>query len=122
MPGGSDYAGSAEALEQYRAVVAAAGFDVKGAKNPYTSHNGHMVSFLDPTGVFAIHLSSDLEAEFRGAHDSGPVEQYGRTMNGYSSVPAELFGDTEASASWLERATAWIDTLPPQPTKKPKKS
>ena len=49
MPGGSQYPGPAEALEQYTAAVDASAGDsmVKGAKNPYTSRNGHMFSFLD---------------------------------------------------------------------------
>ena len=46
MPGGSDYQGPPEALELYTAAVDAGGGDtiVKGAKNPYTSRNGHMFS------------------------------------------------------------------------------
>ncbi len=52
MPGGSKYQGPREALERYAAVVeqSATGAEVKGAKNPYTSRNGHMFSFLTPTG------------------------------------------------------------------------
>ncbi len=42
------YPGPVEALERYRAVVESSGNgEVKGAKNPYTSRNGHMFSFLD---------------------------------------------------------------------------
>ena len=42
MPGGSDYRGPSDALQRYAAVVEEAGEVVKGAKNPYTSRNGHM--------------------------------------------------------------------------------
>ena len=123
MPKGSDYQGPAEDLERYSAVIEAAGHgEVKGAKNPYTSRNGHMLSFLDADGTMALHLSPELEAEFRERHDSGPVEQYGRTMRGYSSVPAELLADTAACAGWYDRAWEWIGTLPPKATKKPKKA
>ncbi len=120
MPGGSAYPGPVEALERYRAVVDASGNSaVKGAKNPYTSRNGHMFSFLDPEGVMALHLSAELEADFRAQYDSGPVVQYGRTMRGYSSVPSELLGDTEVLRGWFDRAWEWIGTLAPKPTKKP---
>jgi len=119
MPKGSAYPGPPEALERYLAMVELSGNgEVKGAKNPYTSRNGHMFSFLDPAGNLAIQFSAELEAEFRAAYDSGPVEQYGRTMQRYSSVPAELLADTEALRSWYDRAWEWIGTLKPKPTKK----
>ncbi|MGI9602092.1 MAG: hypothetical protein ACR2QE_09420 [Acidimicrobiales bacterium] len=119
MPGGSDYPGPAEALEGYRAVVEASGNgEVKGAKNPYTSRNGHMFSFLDGDGLMALHLSDELEADFRSRFESGPVIQYGRTMRGYASVPPELFADTKTLCQWYDRAWEWIGTLEPKPTKK----
>ena len=122
MPKGSDYPGPPEALDRYLAIVEASGNgEVKGAKNPYTSRNGHMFSFLDPDGLLALRLSPELEAEFRERYDSGPVEQYGRTMRGYSSVPDDLVDDPEALQAWYDRAWHWIGTLEPKPTKKPAK-
>ena len=98
MPGGSQYQGPTAALEVYTAAVDASSIDseVKGAKNPYTSRNGHMFSFLDADGVMALHLSEAMEDEFRSQYDSGPVIQYGRTMRGYSSVPDELLDDADS--------------------------
>ena len=107
------------ALERYQAVVKASGNgEVKGAKNPYTSRNGHMFSFLDAEGVMALHLSAELEAEFRSRYESGPVVQYGRTMRGYSSVPTEILDDTEVLREWYDRAWEWIGTLNSKPSKK----
>ncbi len=120
MPAGSDFPGPPEALALYRAAVEASGNgEVKGAKNPYTSRNGHMFSFLDPAGTMALQLSAELEQEFRSTFASGPVKQYGRTMRGYSSVPRDLLADTTAIAEWYDRAWDWIGTLKPKPTKKP---
>jgi TfoX/Sxy family transcriptional regulator of competence genes len=93
---------------------------VKGAKNPYTARNGHMFSFLDADGSMALRLSDDLTAQFRSQYGSGPVIQYGSTMRGYSSVPADLLADTESMTSWFDKSYDWIGTLPPKPTKKPK--
>lgn len=119
MPGGSAYPGPVEALERYRTIVEASGNgEIKGAKNPYTSRNGHMFSFLDSEGMLALHLSAELEAEFRSQYESGPVVQYDRTMRGYSSVPTELLDDTETLRQWYDRAWDWIGTLNPKPTKK----
>ena len=67
MPGGSKYEGPSEALEAYGSVVEASrsGAEVKGAKNPYTSRNGHMFSFLDAGGTMALRLSDELTEQFR---------------------------------------------------------
>ena len=120
MPGGSKYEGPPEALEAYRSTVdhSQSGTEVKGAKNPYTSRNGHMFSFLDADGTMALRLSDELTEEFRSTYESGDVIQYGATMRGYSSVPAELLADTDTLAVWFDRSWEWIATLPAKPTKK----
>ncbi len=120
MPGGSKYEGPPKALEEYRSVVeeSQSGAEVKGAKNPYTSRNGHMFSFLDGDGTMALRLSDELTEEFRSSYESGDVIQYGATMRGYSSVPAELLADTDTLTAWFDRSWEWIGTLPAKPTKK----
>ena len=120
MPGGHDYPGPPAALDQYRAVVDAASSDaaIKGAKNPYTSHNGHMFSFLTPEGTLALRLSDELGEEFQSLHESGPVMQYGSVMRGYVSVPEDLLAEPAGLAAWFDKARSWIDSLPPKPTKK----
>jgi len=119
MPGGSAYPGPPEALERYRAAVELSGNgELKGAKNPYTSRNGHMFSYLDADGSLALHLSSDLETEFRSQYESGPVTQYGSTMRGYSSVPADLLDDPESLSEWYGRAWEWVGSLEPKATKR----
>jgi hypothetical protein len=119
VPGGSDYQGPPAALERYAAIVARSSGDtvVKGAKNPYTSLNGHMFSFLDVDGSMAIRLSDAMREEFLSEYDSGPVIQYGSVMRGYVSVPEALFADSEKSAYWFDRSREWIATLDPKPTK-----
>ncbi len=118
MPRGSDYQGPPGALERYAAAVDAAGELVKGAKNPYTSRNGHMFSFLDREGAMAIRLSDELTDEFLAAYESGPVMQYGSVMRGYVSVPDDLLSDTKQLVPWIEKSFTWIETLEPKPTKK----
>ena len=120
MPGGHDYRGPPEALVLYQAVVEASGSDamIKGAKNPYTSRNGHMFSFLTQEGTMAIRLSDELGEQFQSEFDSGPVMQYGSVMRGYVSVPAELLSDPAALARWFDQSWDWIGSLPPKPTKK----
>ncbi len=120
MPGGHDYQGPPEALARYHAVVEASSGDaaVKGAKNPYTSRNGHMFSFLTQDGVMALRLSDELGEEFQSEYESGPVMQYGSVMRGYVSVPDDLLADPAELTPWFERSWDWIGSLPPKPTKK----
>ena len=120
MPGGHDYRGPREALERYQTVVQAAAGEavIKGAKNPYTSRNGHMFSFLTPEGTMALRLSEELGEQFLAEYESGPVMQYGSVMRGYVSVPPELLAEPEELAPWFVEAWDWIGTLPPKPTKK----
>ncbi len=120
MPGGSDYQGPADALARYAAVVDAGGGDtvVKGAKNPYTSRNGHMFSFLDADGTMALRLSDEHQAEFLDSYDSGPVVSYGSVMRGYVSVPDSLLNSPDELTSWFDKSYDWIGTLEPKPTKK----
>lgn len=120
MPGGSAYPGPSEALELYTAAVEQSASDasVKGAKNPYTSRNGHMFSFLDADGAMALRLSDELRGDFLARYDSGPVMQYGSVMRGYVAVPDELLHTTDELAGWFDKSHDWIGTLQPKPTKK----
>lgn len=120
MPRGSQYPGPSQALERYAGVVesSASGAEVKGAKNPYTSRNGHMYSFLTPDGTMAIRLPDDLRDQFLEQYDSGPVMQYGSVMRGYVSVPDELLAAPGELTPWFVEAWDWIGSLPPKPTKK----
>ena len=120
MPGGSKYEGPSDALSAYRSVVEASrgSTEVKGAKNPYTSRNGHMFSFLDKEGMVALRLSDELREEFLSQYDSGPVMQYGSVMRGYVAVPAGLLRDKDELGEWFDRSYNWIGTLEPKPTRR----
>jgi hypothetical protein len=120
MPGGSRYSGPPEALELYTEAVTASRGDsvVKGAKTPYTSHAGHMFSFLDSDGRMALRLSDELREAFLATYDSGPVVRHGSVMQGYCSVPDDLLRNTGELAAWLTKSHRWISTLVPKQTKK----
>jgi hypothetical protein len=118
VPRGSAYQGPPYALERYAAVVNGAGEPVKGAKNPYTSRNGHMFSFLDGDGAMALRLSKDLTDVFLSRYESGPVIQHRSVMRGYVSIPDDLLSDTNELGSWFTKAYVWVGTLEPKPTKK----
>lgn len=87
MPSGSAYPGSPQDLESYRDLVDRhPEAEVLGAKNPYTSRNGWMTSFLDPAGLICLRLSSGDRSEVLSAGGAA-VEQYGRNMPDFASAP-----------------------------------
>jgi hypothetical protein len=115
----AEYAGPADRLELYDALVESTpGVERKGATMPYTSRNGHMFSFLDPTGAMALRLSPADRDSFLSRYQATLVEQHGRTMQEYVAVPATLLERTDELRSWLTRSHDWIGTLKPKPTKR----
>jgi hypothetical protein len=115
MPAG--YAGPPERLALYERVVdATPGVERKGATMPYTSRNGHMFSFLDPTGSMALRLPSDAREEFLARYGAELAVQHGRTMKEYVIVPDDLLERTTELQTWLARSHEWIGTLKPKPT------
>ena len=103
MPRGSAYPGSPEHLEAYRDLVDRhPEAEVLGARNPYTSRNGWMTSFLDPEGLICVRLSPEDRAVVISAGGS-EVEQYGRNMPDFAGVPPSTVDrelDTLFAQSW----------------------
>lgn len=94
MPRGSDYPGSPDDLEAYCDLVDRhPEAEVLGAKNPYSSRNGWMTSFLDPTGLICLRLSPDDRTAVIDAGGAA-VKQYGKNMPDFASVPPSAT-DTE---------------------------
>jgi hypothetical protein len=113
------YAGPPARLELYERVVATIdAVDRKGATMPYTSRNGHMFSFLDPTGSMALRLSSGDRDAFLTMYGTTLVEQHGRVIQEYVVVPDDLLERTDELAGWFARSHDWIGTLKPKPTKR----
>ena len=118
MGSAAQYEGPQEKLQAYEAVVATRP-DVprRGAKNPYTSLNGIMTSFLDRSGSMGLRLSAADRVAFLAQYRTGIAQQYGRTMRDFVVVPDALLVDTAALAPWFAKSLDWVATLPPQPPK-----
>lgn len=112
MPGGDKYPGPADRLEVYRALVDRhAEAEVKGAKNPYTSRNGWMTSFLDPDGLLCFRLAAD-EREALLAAGGGAVRQYNRNMPDFASAPVAM--DEADLDRWFTTSWNHTGTLDPK--------
>lgn len=89
----------------------------KGAANPYTSLNGHMFTYLDPSGTLALRLPEKVREEFLKKHKTTLFEAYGAVMKEYVTVPDSLFKNTKVVSSYLPLSYAYIKTLKPKKKK-----
>jgi hypothetical protein len=90
----------------------------KGAANPYTSLNGHMFTYLNPSGTLALRLPEKEREEFLKKYKTTLFEAYGTVMKEYVTVPDSLLKNTKELGKHLEISITYIKTLKPKPTKK----
>ena len=93
----------------------------KGKKNPYTSFNGHMFTFLDTKNEYlALRLSAEDKKKFNEKHDQGDVIQYNSVMNGYVEIPKSIASNKTELFKMLDQSFEFVSSLEPKPTKKKK--
>ncbi|MHA2265033.1 MAG: TfoX/Sxy family protein [Candidatus Thorarchaeota archaeon] len=106
-------------LELYERLIAThPDIERKGKNNPYTSHNGHMFTYLRKDGRLGIRLSKDEREAFLEKYDTTLFESYGAVMKEYVTVPDDLLENTEELKKYLELSYEYIKTLKPKPSKK----
>ena len=89
----------------------------KGAANAYTSLNGHMFTYLDPSGSLALRLPKDVREDFLKKYATKLFEAYGTIMKEYVTVPDKLLRNTKELQKYFELSYAYIKTLKPKPSK-----
>ncbi len=108
---------AADRIEQYDRVIATLpGIERKGATVPYTSLNGHMFSFLTPTGSLALRLPAGAREAFLERYATTLHEAYGTVMKDWASVPDSLFADTAELAPHLRASHDYVAAQKPKPT------
>ena len=113
----------AEALASYDAVLAAVpGVERKGATMPYTSHNGHMFSFLTPEGKLAMRLPKDEVRDFIARFGGKKCRQHGRVLEEYIEVTDEMFKKTSTLSWYFGLSWAHVAAMPPKATTRAKAS
>ena len=109
----------ADKLDLYENLVATNPMiDRKGAANPYTSLNGHMFSYLNPSGSLALRLPKDEREKFLKKYKTTLFEAYGAVMKEYVTVPDSLLKNTKELQKYFELSYQYIRTLKPKPSKK----
>ena len=99
-------------------IDATDGIEKKGKNNFYTSHNGHMYSFVAKEGYVAIRLPKDEKVAFENKYKTGPAISYGAVMREYVVIPDQLLEDTQNLKDYLLASLEYIKTLKPKSTKK----
>ena len=108
-----------ETIEWYKKLVETVpSVEVKGAAMPYTSHNGHMFSFLDKEGKLGLRLTAEEREHFMAAFNSSLCTAHGTVLKEYVEVPDDLLRDTEILKDYFHKSFNYVDTLKPKAVKK----
>ena len=94
---------------------------LKGDTIPYTSHKGHMYSFLNKQDVFALKLPPAEISKFVEKYNTRLAENYGIVQKEFAEVPDGLLQNTGELKPYFEMSYAYVDSLKPKPTAKSKK-
>ena len=89
---------------------------------------GYPAAFIGGHLTTSVHRDSwvvrldevDREGRF-AAGWSGFAPMPGRPMREYVTLPAEIAADPADAREWVERAAAYVRTLPPKPPKRAKR-
>ena len=108
---------SSDVLALYEALVATRpGLAREGKTMPYTSVNGHMFSFLTPTGTLALRLPAPDRTAFLDRYRTALVEQHGHVLPEYVAVPADLLGRVNELRPYFDRSFDHVSSLRPKKT------
>jgi hypothetical protein len=101
-------------------VAAVPGVERKGDTVPYTSHNGHMFTYLSKAGVMALRLPEKARAAFLKKHATRLSTQYGIVQKEYVEVPDTLLRKTAELAKYLKVSFSYVGELKPKSAAKKK--
>ena len=90
----------------------------KGKTSPYTSHHGHMFSYLSKTGSMGLRLTKEEREAFLEKFNTTSYESCGAIMKEHITVPDEILQNTEELKVYFDLSYEYIKTLKPKPTKK----
>lgn len=93
---------------------------LKGDTHPYTSLNGHMFSYLHPSGALALRLPAEERQKFLRKFNTNLFEAYGVVQKEYVTVPDALLQNTSELKRYFGLSYDYVATLKPKPQKKRK--
>lgn len=108
-----------EELRLYDKLVATIpSVERKGATVPYTSHNGHMFSYLSKAGTLALRLPDNIRQTFLEKYQTTLCKQYGVVQKEYVEVPKPLLRKTAELKKYFALSFEYVRGLKPKPAAK----
>ena len=114
MPARKTGAGHPNQVLYERLVATNPEVELKGATHPYTSLNGHMFSYLHPSGAMALRLPPGDREKFLRKYGTKLFEAYGIVQKEYVTVPADLLSKTAELKKYFEISYRYAATLKPK--------
>lgn len=106
---------STETIQLYEAILNTLPKVVrKGAAMPYTSHNGHMFSFLNKEGKLGLRLDEKEREAFIKKYKTTLCFENGIILKEYVYVPDKLFKNTEEVSPYFKKSLKYIAALKPK--------
>jgi hypothetical protein len=120
MPQKKTSSAPAETIELYDKLIRSnPEIERKGATMPYTALNGHMFSYLHPSGSLALRLSAEEREKFLKKYKTTLFHAYGVVQKEYVTVPDSLLRKTKELSKYLDMSYEYVKSLKPKPAKKP---
>ncbi len=86
----------------------------KGKANPYTSHGGHMFSFLDKDARVSVRLGKEVLLKFMKDNNTTKSKQHGSEMREFALVPEVILIDTKLMTNLLKKSLEYVSSLKPK--------
>jgi len=88
--------------------------ELKGATVPYTSHNGHMFSYLEKDGSMGLRLPADELEKFLKKYNTTLFKSYGIIKKDFATVPDKLLKNTKELKKYFDISFEYVKTLKPK--------
>lgn len=86
----------------------------KGDTIPYTSHNGHMFSYLEKDGSLGLRLPADELEKFLKKYKTTLFKSYGIVKKDYALVPEKLQRNIKELKPYFDISYEYVKTLKPK--------
>ena len=104
-----------EKLDLYNKLIQTnPAIEAKGSSTAYTSHNGHMFTYLSKDGELGIRLPQNNREAFLMKYKTTLLEQYGKIMKEYVKVPEALLNNTLELEKYLDISYEYVKSLKPK--------
>ena len=78
---------------------------------PYTSHNGHMFSYLEKDGSFGLRLPEKEREEFLKKYKTTLFISFGIAKKEFAPVPEKLFKNTKELKPYFDISFNYVASL-----------